>query len=157
MTNSKREEKIIKAQELIDRVTKSGLLMVFTDGSGDNSNKDNPIKFGFEILENGKVIHSESAICSEKNNSSVKSEILAINAALSFLISEGATEEEIHFFTDNTFMVQYCFNKNWRSRSVNKPYYKSQLEMNDLLQNFSNIKYHWIPRELNERADALTR
>ena len=134
-------------------------LVIFSDGSADNSFQEEPIKFGFLIYERGKLLHSDSQICYDKFNTSIKSEIMGINLALHFLISEGCTNVPITVFSDNQWLIDWCINKTaWYSTSTDKAYYESFVILRSYMKEFHRgIKGIWIPREINQEADKLTR
>jgi ribonuclease HI len=134
-------------------------LVIFSDGSGDNSAQTEPIKFGFLIYEKGKMLHSDSQICYDKFNTSVKSEIMGLNLALHFLIQEGCTTENITIFSDNKWLVEWCINnRSWYSKSTDKAYYESFVILRSYMNEFNRtIKGFWVPREVNQEADLMTR
>lgn len=144
-------------RKLVEYYHKQDNLVIFTDGSANNSHQDEPIKFGFLIYEKGKLLHSNSQVCNDKFNTSVKSELMGINASLGFLYSEGATNDNIIIFSDNKWVVEWCINKpNWYSTSTDKAYYESFVILRSLMKEFKSVRSFWIPREINEEADKLT-
>jgi ribonuclease HI len=158
MRNERSETYLNKFRELVDYYHKQNNLVIFTDGSADNKKQTQSIKFGFLIYEKGKLLHSESQVCNDKFNTSVKSEIMGINAALGFLCSEGATSEDIVIFSDNRWAVEWAVNKtSWYSTSKDKAYYESFVILRSLIKEFKSVKAFWIPREINQDADDLTR
>lgn len=157
MKKERSEEYLDKFRDIINNAHNSGKLVVFTDGSGDNSKQGEPIKFGFLIYENGKLLAYGSQVCNDKQNTSVKSEIMGINAALSYLLLDNITDEVI-LFSDNKWVVDWAVNKlSWYSKSVDKVYYEAFVELRNLIEHFKSVQAIWIPRELNENADQLTR
>lgn len=133
-------------------------LVIFTDGSADNSNQRKAIKFGCLIYEKGKLIHSISQVCNDTFNTSVKSEIMGINTALGFLCQEGITNEDIIIFSDNKWVVEWAVNnRSWYSTSKEKAYYESFVLLRSYIGEFKSIKAIWVPREVNMEADSLTR
>jgi len=146
-------------RKIVDYYHKQDNLVIFTDGSADNSHQDEPIRFGFLIYEKGKLLHHDFDICKDKFNTSIKSEIMGINLALHFLISEGCTNVPLIVFSDNQWLVDWCINKtSWYSTSKDKAYYESFVLLRSYMKEFHReIKAIWIPREINEEADKLTR
>lgn len=146
-------------RELVNYYHNQKGLVIFTDGSADNSFQEEPIKFGFLIYENGKLLHSDSQICYDKFNTSIKSEIMGINLALHFLINEGCTNIPLTIFSDNKWIVEWCINKtNWYSTSTDKAYYESFVILRSYMKEFHRgAQAFWIPREINQEADKLTR
>jgi len=145
-------------RQVVNDYHKKNNLVVFTDGSADNMKQSEPIKFGFLIYEKGKLIHSDSQMCNDTFNTSIKSELMAVNAALGFLLLEGITNEDIILFSDNKWLVEWAVNKSsWYSKSYDKAYYESFVELRELMSQLKSVKAIWIPREVNEEADRLTR
>lgn len=150
------EEYLNKYREIISKKHSEKGLVIFTDGSADNSKQTQAIKYGYLIYEGGCLLNSGSYVCNDNFNTSIKSEILAINLALSALIID-EVNEPITIFSDNTWVVEYIVNdKNWVSKSPEKAYYSAYQEYRSLSETF-DIKGYWIPRELNAQADLLTR
>ena len=153
----------MKNKKLFDKkiIEKSHLnsdLVCYSDGSGDNSSSKNDISYGFVIYEKSTIIHSSKNTHKSDNNSTVKAEILGINDCLSFLISENLHNEKITFFCDNKWVVDWCCNKlSWISKNYEAPYYSAYLSLRELIPNFNNIEFVWIPREYNSVADSLLR
>lgn len=158
-TKTSRSESYLDSfRQVVNDYHKKNNLVVFTDGSADNMKQSEPIKFGFLIYEKGKLIHSDSQICNDTFNTSIKSELMAVNFALGFLLLEGITNEDIILFSDNKWLVEWAVNKtNWYSKSYDKAYYESFVELRELMSQLKSVKAIWIPREVNGEADKLTR
>lgn len=159
MEKQRSETYLNEYRKIVDFYHKKDNLVIFTDGSADNSHQEEPIRFGFLIYEKGKLLHYDFDICKDNFNTSIKSEIMGINLALHFLISEGYTNVPLIIFSDNKWMVEWCINKrNWYSTSTDKAYYESFVLLRSYMKQFSReITGIWIPREVNEEADKLTR
>lgn len=158
MKKERSEAYLDEYRKLVDYYHKQDNLVLFTDGSADNSKQHEPIKFGFLVYEKGKLLHSDSHICNDNFNTSVKSELMGINAGLRFLRSEGATREHIVIFSDNKWVVEWAVNKtSWLSTSTDKAYYNSFVILRSLMKEFKSVKAFWVPREINQEADSLTR
>jgi ribonuclease HI len=158
MKKQRSETYLNEYRKLVNYHHKSNSLVLFTDGSADNSKQNEPIKFGFLVYEKGKLLHSDSQVCRDNFNTSVKSELMAINAGLKFLRSEGATRESIVIFSDNKWVVEWAVNKtNWYSTSTDKAYYESFVMLRSLIAEFKSVNAFWVPREINQDADSLTR
>jgi ribonuclease HI len=153
----------MKNKNLFDKkiIEKSHLnsdLVCYSDGSGDNSSCENDISYGFVVYEKNNVIHSSKNTHKSNNNSTVKAEILGINDCLSFLLSENLQNENITFFCDNKWVVDWCCNKlTWTSKNYEAPYYSAYLSLREFITNFNKIQFIWIPREYNTFADSLLR
>jgi len=134
-------------------------LVCYSDGSiEDNSNETLPAKFSFIVYEKNDVIHKEKSVCDDKFNSTIKAEILGINSCLSFLSSENLQNEKITFFSDSKWVVDFVCNRPyWYSKNTNAPYYKAFVEFRELVYDFTDIEFIWIPRKYNTVADELLR
>jgi ribonuclease HI len=158
MKKQRSETYLNEYRKLVDYYHSQDNLVIFTDGSANNSHQDEPIKFGFLIYEKGKLLHSDSQVCNDKFNTSVKSELMGINASLGFLYSEGAISDNIVIFSDNKWVVEWCINKpKWYSTSTDKAYYEAFVMLRSIMKEFKSVKAFWIPREVNMEADKLTR
>jgi ribonuclease HI len=145
-------------RKLISDLHKKDCFVIFTDGSGDNMHQEKAIKFGFLIYETGKLLHSASFSCYDTFNTSVKSEIMAVNAALQYLVDEKCCNVDVVVLSDNKFLVDWCINnRNWYSSSTEKSYYSAFVVLRELIKQFKSVQSKWIARECNTLADNLTR
>lgn len=158
MKQLRSENYLNKFKEIVEYYHTKNNIVIFTDGSGDNRKQDQPIQFGFLIYDKGKLLHKNNDVCNDTFNTSVKSEIMGVNLALEYLISENCTNIDIVVFSDNKFIVDWCINnKSWYSNSTDKAYYDSFVYLREYMKQFNTIKAIWVPREINEDADKLTR
>ncbi|MBC7525229.1 MAG: ribonuclease H-like domain-containing protein [Flavobacterium sp.] len=145
-------------KSVIDFKHKNSNLVCYTDGSGDNMDKSLPIEFSFVIYENNSVIHKNKNICKDKENTTVKAEILGINMCLAFLIAENLKNEKITIFSDAKWVVDWVCNKlTWESKNTEAHYYKAYLDVRRLIPQFRDIEFIWIPRDYNTVADGMLR
>ena len=74
--------------------------------------------------------------------------------ALEYLIKEGLNEELIEVRGDSNLVISQM-NGKWRIKAGT--YIEQALIAKELKKQFSKIRFLWIPREQNERADELSK
>ncbi len=110
---------------------------------------------GAVIYEGDNILyeHSEHIPASRENSNNV-AEYMAMNAVLDWLIMHGYTGDNILIRGDSKLSVMQCAGK-W---NINKGIYVPlAYKARELKQNFINIRFEWIPRELNDYADRLSK
>lgn len=148
-----------KYQNKIDEAHKSYDFVVFTDGSADNISKEY-VKYGCLIYAKGDLIETqcvENTSLHINERTSNTAECLAVLKACEFLYKEGLSDHTIMFFSDSEFTLNYLMDENWNKGNPTKGYYNSWIKLKELLSKFKNYNKSWIPRELNDDADKLTR
>lgn len=145
-------------KSIIDLKHKNSSLVCYTDGSGDNMDQSLPIEFSFVVYEKNSIIHKDKNICKDAENTTIKAEIMGINLCLSFLIQEGLNNDKITLFSDSKWVIDWVCNKlSWKSTNVLASYYNSYLEFRELVTEFTDIEFIWIPRQYNSVADGILR
>lgn len=81
-------------------------------------------------------------------------EILALNKLLSFFALDNAFHKPIEVFGDSKIVINRAIRKKKGGKGIFIPYVDETI---DLIKNFSNIKFQWIPREQNTEADLISR
>lgn len=81
-------------------------------------------------------------------------EILALNKLLSYFALDNAFNEPIEVFGDSQIVINRAIRKKKGGKGMFIPYVDETI---DLISQFSNIKFKWIPREQNTEADAISR
>lgn len=81
-------------------------------------------------------------------------EILALNKLLSFFIIEKITHKQIEIFGDSQIVINRMISRKRNGKGIFIPYINDGI---DLLREFDDIKFQWIPREQNTEADLLTK
>lgn len=71
------------------------------------------------------------------------------------LIELGLQNEEITWFGDNQFVMNYL--KKRQKGKPGKDYYELSSQSINLLSRFKDVKFKWFPREQNTEADALSK
>lgn len=156
--NQKKTSTELFDDSIIEKKHNESNLVCYTDGSGDNNFINEPITFSFVVYEKKEILHKNKNQCNDAINTTIKAEIMGINSCLAFLISENLQYEKITLFSDAKWVVDWVCNKlNWISKNTEAPYYKSFLEFRNLIIEFSDIEFIWIPRKYNNVADSLLR
>jgi ribonuclease HI len=131
------------------------LIEVYIDGLTQPYNPGGVATYGFIIYENNIKIFEESKVIGKgpwaSNN---LAEYSALINALNFLLKENKQNEEIIIKSDSKLLVNQM-NGKWKCHGG--LYVKKYYEAKEILKNFKNIKFVWIPRELNKEADELSR
>src|SRR3990167_7241548 len=79
-------------------------------------------------------------------------EYMALIAALELLIEKGLEQEWIQVYGDSALVIQQMQGL----KNIGNGFYVEQaLKCKELVKRFTNIKFQWIPREMNAEADAL--
>jgi len=107
------------------------------------------------VYKDGEVIDSGSMYvpASVKNSNNV-AEFMGLQWVLSSLINKGLQNEKILVCGDCLLAINIMNNR----RGIGIGYYTEYAELcKELVENFTEIKFKWIPREENEVADELSK
>lgn len=125
------------------------------DGACEPRNPGGTACYGFVVKSGDKTLVAESGVVgSGKEMSNNVSEYAALAAVLRWLLAKGLRDEEIVVKSDSRLVVNQLSGR-WRVRGG--LYLSYYLRATGLARLFSRIRFVWIPREDNERADALSR
>lgn len=154
-----RLEKVLEYTRRVKNYHEQYDYVVFTDGSADNYIKSG-IQYSYIIYQKGEVfaknsIFNEDLPKRERTNNT--SECLGVVEACKFLIENRLNESKVIFLSDSTFIIDYLMDLDWDRLNPELGYYNSSLELRSLLKEFKKIKKSWIPRELNQEADKLSK
>ena len=133
------------------------MYIINCDASIEPTNPDGILEWAFIVKLNKKIIHKDTEIFGygEGMTNNV-GEYLAVLAAMYWLIRLPEKDQLPALVqSDSQLVVNQC-NGKWGCRN------KKLVKYHDLIvrgaQKYSKrIKFHWIPREQNEEADALSR
>ena len=131
-------------------------IIVYSDGSHTKGTKLQPptqTKGSVVIYKNGHCIDKATRLY--KAGWSDTAEYVGILLGLERLIALNLQHESINWRNDSQFVM-----RNLRYRKTGKPnrdYYVLSCKCINLLTQFTNISFHWIPREANMEADALSK
>lgn len=148
-----------KQRELvIDRnvkVIEQGIVSCFFDGSCEPYNPGGEMGFGAVIKSDGVLIaiFSDKIPKNETNTNNV-AEYCSLKWVLNRLIELKLQDSPIIVYGDSSLVIHQMKGL-WK---IKKGYYKNHAEdCINLKRNFSQIAFKWIPRELNEEADSLSK
>jgi len=128
------------------------MIRVFYDGACLPVNPGGIATWGFVIKRDGKVIKKSRGICRGVATNNI-AEYTALIKALEFLKEKKLNNEDIVIHGDSQLSI-YQMTGFYRVRSPNIiPLYKRAQE---LVKDFKNIRFEWVPRHLNKEADELS-
>src|SRR3990167_4152006 len=77
---------------------------------------------------------------------------MALIAALELLLEKGLDQEQVQVYGDSALVIQQMQG----IKNIGNGFYVEQaLKCKELVKRFTNIRFQWIPREMNAEADAL--
>jgi ribonuclease HI len=131
-------------------------LIVYFDGCCEPVNPYGQMGWGFYVEENGKWIHHSSGReQAGRQNSANTAEYIALCDALSWLLDNRFSDHNILVRGDSSLVVNQM-NRVW-GFGANGLYLPYGLECKKMFNAFSNIEIEWIPREMNEECDYLSK
>ncbi len=123
---------------------------MFTDGLAEPRNPGIGT-FACIIYRNGELLAQDSGFVGDpisNNEAEYEALIRGLKAILSY------SAEQVVVMSDSQLLVNQMSGK-WK---VKKGAYRERfLKAKKLAEGFKSLKFMWIPREMNEKADALTR
>jgi ribonuclease HI len=130
------------------------MIIVYIDGL-ISINPGGIATYSFIIYKNGnKIFEKYDVIEKELSMSNNYAEYYALYSSLKFLLENNMNNEEIIIKSDSQLLVNQMKGL-WKAHKGS--YYSLYLKTKELLKEFSNIKFIWIPREENEEADRLSK
>lgn len=131
------------------------MLIVFIDGLVEPINPGGVATYGLVIYKNEtKLLEKFGVIDKGPLMSNNLAEYYALYEALKFLIENKLNNEEIVVKSDSRLLVNQM-NGLWKIKGG--LYYPIYKKVSNILKDFLNIKFVWIPREQNTEADLLSR
>jgi len=131
------------------------MVKLYFDGACVPKNPGGDMGLGFWIEQYGKETYSFSKYIPSKDFPSKTSnniaEYMALKEGLEYCISQNF--KDIMVFGDSNLVIQQMSGK-WKIKEG--LYVPFALETQSLLSKYSNIKFQWIKREQNTRADELS-
>ncbi|MEM0287233.1 MAG: ribonuclease HI [Nitrososphaerota archaeon] len=130
------------------------MIEVYIDGLTEPVNPGGITTYAFVVYENREKLHEQADIVGQGEGfSNNVGEYAALLAALRWLLENNLTSG-IEIKSDSRLLVNQM-NGVWK---VRRGYYIKTLEqVKEVLKEFQNIKFIWIPREENTEADMLSR
>jgi ribonuclease HI len=130
-------------------------IIVYIDGLCEPCNPGGVASYGFVIYRNSAISYKEAKVVGQGvGMSNNVAEYTALCRALSLLLHQNLHHEEIAVKSDSKLVVNQMSGW-WNSHGG--LYHEAYKQALSLAQCFSNISFEWIPRELNEEADGLSR
>jgi ribonuclease HI len=142
--------------QLVDIVSVvDSLINVWTDALCQPHNPGGIVTYGFVIdLGNGYApLKFDGFIGSGDGMSNNVGEFKAVSLALTQLLTLNVQKEKIVLHTDSQ-LVANQLNNFWRIKGGD--YLKYFYEAKVLVENFTDLKIVWVPREQNKLADKLS-
>jgi len=131
------------------------MIEVYVDGLCEDRNPGGTATYGFLVLKDGEVITQRCGVVgSGQGMSNNVAEYAALCEVLKYLLDRGLDREEVVIRSDSQLLVNQMSGR-WQVRGG--LYIDKYLEAAGLAARFRNIRFEWIPRELNTRADSLSR
>lgn len=130
------------------------MVTAFFDGACAPNNPGGALGFGCIINEDGKRIMEYAGFVDFNNaNSSNVAEYIAFENIIDWLLENGYNDDEIIISGDSKMVVMQM-NKRWGIRDGY--YVLTAWRCKEKIKEFSNLRVRWIPRDLNQEADALS-
>lgn len=126
------------------------VITVFVDGLAEPRNPGTGT-YGYVIYRDGKKISEGKGFSGNKvsnNYSEYCALIEALNSILKF------KEEEVVVYSDSKLLVNQMSGK-WKVKKGQ--YIDKYLKSREVVKEFKNIRFEWIPRDKNREADYLSR
>lgn len=134
-------------------------IVAYFDGACAPKNPGGTISYGAVvrrgsewILEEGKTY--SMPVGKEKETSNNVAEYRGLITVLYFLIGKGWKNEKITIYGDSKLVIEQM-SGNWGIKSG--LYYDHAIKAAELVALFPEIKFQWIPREKNTKADDLSK
>ncbi len=126
------------------------MIELFIDGLAEPTNPGIGT-YGFVIFKDGVKVNDRCGVAGE----SVTNNFAEYEALVQGLTAIRAySDDQVNVMSDSQMLVKQM-NGDWK---VKKGAYREKyFEARRLAEGFKKISFVWIPREMNERADALTR
>ena len=140
---------------MIQGYNKKDYVYAFFDGSCEPKNPGGNMGMGSVVKFNEKIIFENSYFEEESHlNSNNVAEYLALYECLKYIIENKLNHHKVRVHGDSMLVVKQM-NKQWRIKE-GLYVYAAKLCFN-LLPEFKDIKFNWIPRERNEYCDNLSK
>ena len=130
-------------------------LLVFFDGACEPINPGGTAGFGAAIFRSGSLIWKTSGSLDPKDyqTSNNVAEYAALNVTLEYLVGQNWQDRKVEIRGDSKLVIQQCRGE-WQIKSG--LYAPSAHRAQDLLKQFANVSFKWIPRAENHVADELS-
>jgi ribonuclease HI len=145
---------------LLEEEEKRGVMQmieVYIDGASEPVNPGGIATYGFVIYRDGERIDSGCGRVEEKNTSNNVAEYAALIRALEKIVERKISNERIIFRSDSELLINQL-NGAYAVRAPRiVPLFERVKVLVAELESLGNrLQFAWIPRELNQEADALS-
>ncbi len=135
-------------------------IRIYFDGACEPTNPGGNIGYGYiaKLFNGGniKVISKGSFYRPAKEeNTNNMAEYAALYKALHYLLLTGQENHRIEVYGDSKLVINQMRGA-WKAYA-GKGYFNAYLHTKELASKFTNISYHWIPRDGNSEADELSK
>ena len=130
-------------------------LRIFFDGSCEPINPGGTAGFGAVIFESRKLLWQTSGALDPRDGptSNNVAEYAALIAALEYLLTKRWQNRRIEIRGDSKLVIQQCRGE-WEVKSGRYAPYAHRAQ--ELLKQFPNVTFQWVPRAENQVADELS-
>ncbi|RLE88709.1 MAG: ribonuclease H [Thermoprotei archaeon] len=138
------------------KASKGGdIIVVYFDGACEPINPGGVATYGFVIYRGDRRLHKGSGVAAVGEGATNNvAEYTALIRALEWLVEHGYVEGKLVVRGDSQLAIRQLSGL-YAVRSPRiRPLYGQVVR---LLRNFKQVKFEWIPRNLNWEADALSR
>lgn len=129
-------------------------IKIWCDGSV-TKNPGGKAAIGVLVNDHGRIIEFSESVGSPPFTSCNLAEFEAIVKGLEWVVESGNLRQEVIVHSDSEFCVNFI-KYSWPIKT-NGPYVIGALKVRKLIPLFCNLKFVWIRREKNERADFLSK
>jgi len=134
-------------------------IQAFFDGSCEPVNPGGIARWGFALLEDDEVIHTDHGLIGEGDG--MTNNVAEYHALLHCLqyLSENHADDFIEIYGDSKMVINMTTGL-WGKKKPHKKYphlLKLLMPARELYSKLDNCSIAWIPRELNAIADALSK
>lgn len=130
-------------------------IRLFFDGACGPVNPGGDMGFGAVIIEGDLVIYEHSEFCeADPGNSNNVAEYTALARGMEWLLKNGYRRSHVLAYGDSKLVVNQLSGV-WGVKGGR--YINAYLEASDFADQFTHIRFKWIPRNENSWADSLSR
>jgi ribonuclease HI len=131
------------------------MLRVFIDGSVEPTNPGGVGTVGIVVYKDGARMLGIGKVVGEgPTMSNNRAEYEALKEVLQWLLDQDLSGESISVNSDSSLLV-YQMQGRWKVKGG--IFLTAYNESKQLVKQFRDLSFHWVPREENEEADLLAR
>jgi len=133
------------------------MIRCYFDGSCEPVNPYGSMGLGAVIYKDNEILFEHSEVIPEsKKNSNNVAEYLSLKKILEWIINNKTIEKQIFVYGDSQLVINQM---NYKWRIKHGMYKDYALKCREILSKINDRKiiFKWIPRELNQYADDLSK